>query len=246
MNSAPFFLPQCSSLNKLCFSVRMTFSLRASEKTSASTADEAAVGVRKKKKNDFCIHYSDCWCYSANSKNNLFVWRLTGRLFPAGSKKAGGWGDEGDVGEVWCGKYGYLPPDSNVWLSRVLLCLLDCVASETYYYPRFPGWVIHWWGLPSSFALHHGVSHKANGPAGPLSDPFKARPLCVPVLQPHPCCPAPYYKCQRILIWLWVTKSSPGQCLCAAAIKRDEKKRGKSADLYSGHGQTPSVLHVRL
>lgn len=28
------------------------------------------------------------------------------------------------------------------------------------------------------------------------------------LLQSHPCCPAPYYKCQRILIWLRVTKSS--------------------------------------
>lgn len=56
----PFFSPprRCS-LNKLCFSVRMTFSPQASEKTSASTADESAVGGGGGE-HDLWIHYPDC------------------------------------------------------------------------------------------------------------------------------------------------------------------------------------------
>lgn len=59
MAPLPFFSPprRCS-LNKLCFSVRMTFSPRASEKASASTADESAVGGggggEKKQTNTIC------------------------------------------------------------------------------------------------------------------------------------------------------------------------------------------------
>lgn len=53
------------------------------------------------------------------------------------------------------------------------------------------------------------------GPVSPLQSPSFVRSL----LQSHPCCPAPYYKCQRILIWLRVTKSSLRQCLCTTVIK---------------------------
>lgn len=48
--------------------------------------------------------------------------------------------------------------------------------------------------------------------------PVKAHPLCT-LLQSHPCCPASYYKCQRILIWSGVTKSSQRQWLCLAVRK---------------------------
>lgn len=50
------------------------------------------------------------------------------------------------------------------------------------------------------------------GPVSPLQSPS--------FVQTHPCCPAPYYKCQRILIWLRVTKSSLRQCLCTTLIKK--------------------------
>lgn len=40
----------------------------------------------------------------------------------------------GMVWKIWL----FAPPDSNVWLSLVLLFPLDCAASETYYYPAFP------------------------------------------------------------------------------------------------------------
>lgn len=151
----------------------------------------------------------------------MFVWRLTRRLLPAGSEKAG-WG--GMVQKIWL----FAPRFKRMAKPCFVMPAGLCGEWNLPLSPPFPGWVIHRWGLPSSLALHRGVSHKANGLAGPPSDPFKARPLCGPVPRPHPCCPAPYYKCQRILIWLWVTKSSPGQCLCATAIKKEEKGKKKT------------------
>lgn len=47
-------------------------------------------------------------------------------------------------------------------------------------------------------------------PVSPLQSPS--------FVQSHPCCPAPYYKCQRILIWRRVT--SLWRCFCDAATKR--------------------------
>lgn len=123
----PFFSPprRCS-LNKLCFSVRMTFSPQASEKTSASTADESAVGGGGG--NTICEFITLIANVTAQTAKTtcLFDGWLGGCSRQDLRRRVGG---------VWCRKYGYLPPDSNAWLSLVLLCLLDCAASETYHYP---------------------------------------------------------------------------------------------------------------
>lgn len=54
------------------------------------------------------------------------------------------------------------------------------------------------------------------GPISPLQSPFFEPSL----LQSHPCCPAPYWKCQRISIWLLVTKLTlRGQTLYDCSAK---------------------------
>lgn len=110
----------------------------------------------------------------------------------------------------------------NATLSLVLLCLLDCsLKTKTYHYPLLPGWVIHLSLLScllnkkarSAWPTSHsssttGCLTKLMVTPRPVS-PLQSAAFVHTLLQPHPCCPAPYYKCQRILIWLRVTRSSP-------------------------------------
>lgn len=184
MNGAPFLLPRRSSLNKLCFSATMTFSL--SEHLRRHQPSPLMKPPLKKKKKR--LVNSLPWLLMLRRKQQKQLVCLTAdtKVVP-GRIQEGGWGGWVGGGTVW--KIWLFAPRLKRMAKPCFVILLDCAASETCYYPPFPGWVIHWWGLPSSLALHRGVSHKANGPAGPPVRPLQSPSIVWPCASASPLLP---------------------------------------------------------
>lgn len=86
-----------------------------------------------------------------------------------------------------------------------------------------------------ALALHRGVSHKANGPAGPPSDPFKARPLWGPCASASPLLPRTLLQMSKNIDLALSDKVVPGTMSLCRRDKERWKKEKKNADLYLGH-----------